>query len=103
MLSLILLLAVSPGDFSYDPQGRHDPFVSQAPRPHWESLVQEVKLTGVVRTPPGNLALFEGVDGRSHVLAAGGRIRDGTVLAIDAGGVTLGKDDGTVFRLQVAR
>lgn len=103
MLSLILALAVSAGEFTYDPQGRRDPFVGQPPATQRESLVQEVKLTGIVRTPRGHVALLESSDGRTHFLGVGGRIHDGTVVAIDADGVTIRGDDRGVLRLHVSR
>ena len=67
MLFLILAAAVSATYVRlHDPQGRRDPFVSQQPRAQRGSLVQELKLTGIARTPEGYRALVEGAIGQSQ-------------------------------------
>jgi len=103
MTSLMLVLALSVADAPYDPQGRRDPFVSQRPATQRDALVQEVKLTGIVRTPKGFVAVLEDASGRSHFLKLGGRIFDGTVAAIDADGVTFRRDEGSELRMEVPR
>jgi Tfp pilus assembly protein PilP len=103
MLHLVVVLALSGAGFTYDAQGRRDPFVSQAPSAVKAPPTEDVRLTGLVRTPAGRVALLEGPGGRTHVLGVGGRISGARVEAIDPDGVTLRRDDGTRLRLEAAR
>jgi len=100
---------VDSGGFSYNSQGRRDPFVSlQRPvaadrgpktrKPGMEGfLIQEVALKGVVRTTgggmgvaadPGFIATFLGADGKSYFVRTGQRLYDGVITAVDATSVT---------------
>ena len=103
-------LEPAPGGYTYNPQGRRDPFVSlikpvgpdtQAKRkPGMEGfLIQEVALKGIVKTPGGGaektvaeragfIAMFLGPDGVSYFVNVGQRLFDGQIVAIDAGSVT---------------
>lgn len=93
--------------FSYDPDGRRDPFRSlfesvplnkKGPRPKGVAgmLVAEVNLAGIVRDPSGgNLAFFTGSDNKGYFLRAGDEVYDGTLIAIDVANGT------TTFRQQV--
>ena len=103
MLSLILALAVSAGSFEYDAQGRRDPFVSQRPATQRDSLARDAKLTGVVRTPSGYVALMETTEGRTQFRRVGDRVQDATIVGIDAGGVRLRRDDRAEVRLELSR
>jgi hypothetical protein len=97
------------GGYSYNSQGRRDPFVSlQRPvaadrgpktrKPGMEGfLIQEVALKGVVRTKgggigvaqkPGFIAIFLGADGHSYFVTTGQRLYDGVITALDATSVT---------------
>jgi Tfp pilus assembly protein PilP len=97
------------GGYSYQSQGRRDPFVSlQRPvaadrgpktrKPGMEGfLIQEVALKGIVRTSggglgiaqkPGFIALFLGADGKSYPVVMGQRLYDGVITGIDATSVT---------------
>lgn len=92
--------------FSYDPDGRRDPFRSllervplhKGPRPKGVAgmLVSEVDLVGVVRdSSDGDVAFFMGPDNKGYFLRVGDEVYDGTLIAIDA-------RNGTVtFRQQV--
>ena len=101
------------GGFSYQSQGRRDPFVSlQRPvaadrgpktrKPGMEGfLIQEVALRGIVRTPgggtgvaaePGFIATFQGADGKSYFVKTGQRLYDGVITAVDATSVTFRQD-----------
>ena len=101
------------GGFSYESQGRRDPFVSlQRPvaadrgpktrKPGMEGfLIQEVALKGIVRTAgggsgiaaqPGFIAVFLGADGKSYFVIMGQRLYDGVITAVDATSVTFRQD-----------
>jgi len=98
-----------PGGFTYNPQGRRDPFVSlQRPvaadrgpktrKPGMEGfLIQEVALKGIVKTAgggagvaskPGYIAIFLGTDGKSYFVNVGQRLFDGVITAVDASSVS---------------
>jgi Tfp pilus assembly protein PilP len=97
------------GGYSYNPQGRRDPFVSlQRPvaadrgpktrKPGMEGfLIQEVALKGIVKTKggglgsarqPGFIAVVLGADGKSYFVSTGQRLYDGQIVAVDASSVT---------------
>jgi Tfp pilus assembly protein PilP len=99
----------APGGYTYNPQGRRDPFVSlQKPvaadrgpktrKPGMEGfLIQEIALRGVVKTAgggtgvassPGYIAIFQGTDGKSYFVTVGQRLFDGVITAIDATSVS---------------
>ena len=93
-------LQPDPTGYSYNPQGRRDPFVSllkpvsadqgvKTRRPGMEGfLIQEVALKGIVRTPKGYTAMLLGTDGKSYFVQEGQRLFDGVVTKIDATAVT---------------
>jgi Tfp pilus assembly protein PilP len=97
------------GGYSYNSQGRRDPFVSlQSPvtadrgpktrKPGMEGfLIQEVALKGIVKTAgggtgiaqkPGYIAIFLGADGKSYFVTTGQRLYDGAIVAVDPTSVT---------------
>lgn len=97
------------GGYSYNSQGRRDPFVSlQRPvaadrgpktrKPGMEGfLIQEVALKGIVKTKGGGIglanrsgfiAMFLGADGKSYFVTTGQRLYDGAITAVDATSVT---------------
>jgi hypothetical protein len=99
-----------PGGYTYNPQGRRDPFVSlskpvtaqglKGPRPQGFPgfLIQEVALRGIVKTSeagtgaaakPGYIAIFQGTDGKSYFVTVGQRLFDGVITAVDASSVTM--------------
>ncbi len=101
------------GGYSYQSEGRRDPFVSlQRPvaadrgpktrKPGMEGfLIQEVALKGVVKTAgggtgvaaqPGYIATFLGADGKSYFVRLGQRLYDGVITAVDATSVTFRQD-----------
>jgi len=104
-------LEPAPGGYTYNPQGRRDPFVSlikpvgpdtgaKTRKPGMEGfLIQEVALKGIVKTPggggeksvaekPGYIAMFLGTDGKSYFVNVGQRLFDGQIVAIDGTTVT---------------
>ncbi len=101
------------GGYTYESEGRRDPFVSlQRPvaadrgpktrKPGMEGfLIQEVALKGIVRvaggglgvaTEPGYIATFQGADGQSYFVRTGQRLYDGVITAMDATSVTFRQD-----------
>ncbi len=98
-----------PGGYSYNAQGRRDPFVSlQRPvaadrgpktrKPGMEGfLIQEIALKGIVKTTGGGtgvasragyIAIFLGTDGKSYFVTTGQRLFDGVITAVDATSVS---------------
>ncbi|MEW5805928.1 MAG: hypothetical protein AB1756_01000 [Acidobacteriota bacterium] len=92
--------------FSYNPEGRRDPFRSlieevrakeKGPRPKGIAgmLISEIDLVGIVKDPAGNIAFFSGSDNRGYFLRVGDEVYDGKLISID-------DDAGIVtFRQQV--
>jgi Tfp pilus assembly protein PilP len=97
------------GGYTYNSQGRRDPFVSlnrpvaadrgpKTRKPGMEGfLIQEVALKGIVKTSggglgvaqkPGFIAIFQGADGHSYFVTTGQRLYDGAIVAVDATSVT---------------
>jgi len=80
--------------FSYDPEGRRDPFrslfdIAQAdagPRPPGIAgmTVDEIDLAGIVEDETGgDVAYFTGSDNKGYILRIGDEVYDGEVIAID--------------------
>ncbi len=94
----------APGAYTYVPANRRDPFISlikpiesggrgQTKKPGMEGfLIQEVTLRGIVRTPQGLTAMFQGGDGKSYFVKAGQRLFDGAIVAVEPAGVTFRQD-----------
>ena len=92
--------------FTYNPEGRRDPFRSPfggigdplKPRPAGivGMMVTEIDLVGVINDPKGgDMAMVTGSDNKGYFLRVGDQVYDGTVIAIDP-------DQGTVtFRQKV--
>ena len=79
--------------YRYDAQGRRDPFRSligprqnprMADRPPGSPgfLVEEIDLTGVVRTKQGLVAMIGGPDNQGYLLRVGDKVFDGEVVRI---------------------
>jgi hypothetical protein len=99
-----------PNGYTYNAQGRRDPFVNlnkpvtdkglKGPRPQGFPgfLIQEVALRGIVKTSEagigsaakaGYIAVFQGADPtKSFFVTVGQRLFDGVITAIDASSVT---------------
>ncbi|MDH3283233.1 MAG: pilus assembly protein PilP [Acidobacteriota bacterium] len=87
---------MSGGQFSYDPDGRRDPFealvrtqnqTAKGKRPKGVAgmLVAEIDLKGVAIDPGGSpVALFRGSDNRGYTLRVGDIVYDGRVVSIDS-------------------
>jgi hypothetical protein len=88
--------AEGPRGFSYNPEGRRDPFVSLQARgadpargaggaraPGLAGLaVGEVTLRGTMRGPDGLFAMLQGADGKTYLVRPGAKLLDGAVRAI---------------------
>jgi type IV pilus assembly protein PilP len=94
-----------PQGYSYNPEGRRDPFVSllnrggdqktQTPRP--EGLggvsVGDVAIRGIVATEKAFVSMVQGPDGKTYIVRTGDKLYDATVKAVLA--------DAVVFVQQV--
>lgn len=88
--------AATPEIYTYDSEGRRDPFVSllargaelpsasERPDGLLGLSVNEVALRGVVLSEGVYIAVLEAPDGRSHIVRAEDRLFDGSVLEIAA-------------------
>jgi len=77
--------APQPEGPKYDPQGRRDPFETlegAVGAGGGGSLVTTAKLTGIVRSGRGTLALVETPEGIGYILKAGDTLGDGRLLEI---------------------
>jgi Tfp pilus assembly protein PilP len=88
----------APGTYTYDPQGRRDPFMNMlkpvsdtGPKTRPPGLrgfmIAEVALKGIVKTPKGFTAMLMFND-KSYFVNTGDRLFDGQITAIDATTVT---------------
>ncbi len=90
---------IEPPGFTYNPEGRRDPFVNlvrrgstttrgggvgAAARPGGLAGLEtaEVTLRGTVRSREGFVAILQGVDQKTYIVRAGDRLLDGTVRTI---------------------
>lgn len=89
---------IEPPGFTYNPEGRRDPFVSlvrrgatttrtgvsAAARPGGLAGLEtaEVNLRGTVRSREGFVAILQGADQKTYIVRAGDRLLDGTVRTI---------------------
>jgi Tfp pilus assembly protein PilP len=94
-----------PG-YSYDPQGRRDPFVSllgrggDAPETSGTRppglpglLINEVTLKGVLKSSKGEfIALLQAPDARTYIARSGDKVMDGKVKAISQDAVVFSQD-----------
>lgn len=90
--------------FTYNPEGRRDPFVSllgrgndpkaQGVRPPGVPglLINEVSVKGIVRNSTGFVALIQGPDNKTYVVKAGDRLMDGSVKSIVQDAVVFSQD-----------
>jgi Tfp pilus assembly protein PilP len=94
-----------PDVFTYNPEGRRDPFVSLLLRggdmkPTRESrpdglpglLVSEISLRGILKDKTGFVAMVSGPDNKTHIIRGNDKVFDGTVKAITADSVIFSQD-----------
>ena len=89
--------------FTYNPEGRRDPFISLLRRGNDESApavgprkpgllglgVSEVTLKGTMASRGGYIALLKGADAKTYIVRPGDRLLDGAVQAVTAGAVVI--------------
>jgi Tfp pilus assembly protein PilP len=90
--------------FTYNPEGRRDPFVSLIGRGNDPKtagvrpagipglLINEVSVKGIVRNSAGFVALIQGPDNKTYFVKAGDRLMDGSVKSILADAVVFSQD-----------
>jgi Tfp pilus assembly protein PilP len=88
--------ALEPQGFTYDPEGRRDPFVSLVRRgvdsPQTQTRqagltglgTAEVSLRGTLRSQGAYVGILQGVDSKTYIVRAGDRLADGTIRTISA-------------------
>ncbi len=94
------VLAVQPGQYTYQPGGRRDPFISllvnigpsigtQVRPPGVQGLlIQETALKGIVKDQTGYIAMLLGPADKNYFVRVGQRLYDGVITAMDAATVT---------------
>lgn len=98
-------LPAAPQGYSYNPEGRRDPFVSllnrgveqrqQSPRPEGLSglSVTDISIRGIVANRGSYIAMIEAPEARTYIVRTGDKLYDATVKAVLA--------DAVVFVQQV--
>lgn len=93
-----------PAGWSYDPEGRRDPFQSllgrgsdpksAASRPAGIAglVIGEITVKGIVKDRRGFIATVRSADGKTHFIRAGDQLFDGSVKAIQADRVVFSQD-----------
>ena len=95
--------AHDPQGFTYNREGRRDPFVSllrrgsddtanKGPRPSGLAGMgtTEVSLRGTLMSPSGGyLGILQGIDNKSYVVHVGDKLLDGSIRAISADAVVI--------------
>lgn len=88
--------ALEPAGYTYNPDGRRDPFVSllrrgaelpaAAPGPRPQGLAgltaSEVSLRGTLKGRDGFVAMLQGADNKTYLARPGDRLLDGTIRSI---------------------
>ena len=92
------------GGFTYDPQGRRDPFLSllsrgndpraTASRPPGLPgvLIGEVTVKGIVRDKSGFIAMVQAPDNKTYIVRPGEKLMDGSVKSITPDTVVFSQD-----------
>lgn len=94
----------APPAYTYEPEGRRDPFVSllargsdptsAASRPPGLAglLINEVIVKGIVRDRNGFIAMVQAPDNKTYIVRGGDKLMDGTVKSITADTVVFSQD-----------
>ena len=94
----------SDAGFSYDPEGRRDPFLSLlgrgndprlgASRPSGVAglLIADVTVKGILRDKAGFVAMIQSPDSKTYIVRPGDRLFDGTVKSIVSDKVIFSQD-----------
>jgi type IV pilus assembly protein PilP len=105
------ILEEPTGDtYRYDPQGRRDPFRSLVgPAPTRERrdlqgiagfLIDEMKLTGIVRTRQGIVGVIAGPDNKGYLIRIGDKVLDGEVVRITPSSVVFRQEVNDPTRIE---
>jgi type IV pilus assembly protein PilP len=97
--------------YRYDPQGRRDPFRSLVgPAPRLEPgqrppgvpgfLIDEMKLTGIVRTKQGIVGVISGPDNKGYLIRVGDKVLDGEVIRITPSSVVFRQEVNDPTRIE---
>ncbi|HSL23211.1 MAG TPA: pilus assembly protein PilP [Vicinamibacterales bacterium] len=91
--------------YSYNPEGRRDPFVSllvrgselnisREDRPDGREglMIGELSVRGIVRTRNTMVAMVQGPDNKSYIIHPGDKLLDGVVKAITADAIVFAQD-----------
>jgi type IV pilus assembly protein PilP len=90
--------AAEPQGFTYNPDGRRDPFVSLLRRgdsggPKMAGLggldTSEVSLRGVLTSEGDFVGILHGVDSKNYIVRVGDKLSDGTIRAISKDSVVI--------------
>lgn len=96
--------APAPEPFTYDAEGRRDPFLSllgrgadprtPTARPSGVAglLIADVTVKGIVRDKDGYIAMVQGTEGKTFIVRPGDRLFDGSVKSIVADKVVFSQD-----------
>lgn len=97
--------------YRYDPQGRRDPFrslvgptpkIDQGVRPPGLPgfLIDEIKLTGIVRTRQGIVGVIAGPDNKGYLIRIGDKVLDGEVVRITPSSVVFRQEVNDPTRIE---
>jgi Tfp pilus assembly protein PilP len=97
--------------YRYDPQGRRDPFrslvgpapkIDQGVRPPGIPgfLIDEIKLTGIVRTRQGIVGVIAGPDNKGYLIRIGDKVLDGEVVRITPSSVVFRQEVNDPTRIE---
>ena len=97
--------------YRYDPQGRRDPFrslvgpapkIDQGVRPPGVPgfLIDEIKLTGIVRTRQGIVGVIAGPDNKGYLIRIGDKVLDGEVVRITPSSVVFRQEVNDPTRIE---
>src|SRR5262249_45075896 len=106
-----------PEGYTYDPDGRRDPFVSLlrsgsdsqrqtlGARPAGLAglLASEVSLKGTIQSPNGYVGLLLGSDNKTYIVKPGDKLFDGTVRTISANAMVILQQVNDPLSLQKER
>ena len=93
-----------PAAYTYNPEGRRDPFVSLLGRgtdmkqtgaraPGLPGLlIAEVTVTGILRDRSGFIAMVQAPDNKTYIIRGGDKLMDGAVKSITNEGVVFTQD-----------
>ena len=97
--------------YRYDPQGRRDPFrslVGPAPKLNNKDrpagvpgfLIDEMKLTGIVKTKQGMVGVISGPDNKGYLIRMGDKVLDGEVIRITPSSVVFRQEVNDPTRIE---